>query len=125
MTTYTGTTRRKVQIQKSFERRAFLYMRLSGALLLFLAVGHMVLQHLLNDVHDLSLQFVADQWSSWGWKVYDMLLLLFALSHGINGFRNVLEDYIHKAATVKIVNAVLLVFLIVTLVVAGYAIASF
>jgi succinate dehydrogenase / fumarate reductase membrane anchor subunit len=112
-------------VQSNFERYAFLLMRLSGIALLILAVGHMLIQHVLNDVHNLTLQYVADQWSSWGWKAYDMLLLFIALPHGINGLRNVLEDYVHGAGAVKILNTLMAVFLIVSLIGAGYAIASF
>jgi len=121
----TGVTHRKVQVQSNFQRWAFLFMRVSGLALLILAVGHMMIQHVLNSSSNLSLQFVAAQWNLWGWKVFDMLLLFFALTHGMNGFRNVLEDYIHNRQTVKIINTVLVVFTIVTVLWAGYAIASF
>lgn len=125
MTTLTGVTHRKVQIQGNFERYAFLFMRLSGVALLVLAVGHVMIQHVLNDVHSLTLQFVADQWASWGWKVYDILLLFVALPHGINGLRNVLEDYVHGESAVKTLNTIMAIFLIVSLLTAGFAIASF
>lgn len=125
MTTVTGITRRKVQVRTNLERYGFLFMRLTGISLLILAVGHMVIQHVLNSVHNLTLQFVATQWSSWGWKAYDMLLLAFAFSHGINGLRQVLEDYIHNRQTVRVINIALAIFVVVTLLWAGFAIASF
>jgi succinate dehydrogenase / fumarate reductase membrane anchor subunit len=99
-------------------------MRLSGAALLILAVGHMMIQHVLNSSQNLTLQFVADQWSSWGWKVYDMLLLFFAITHGFNGLRNVLEDYIHNRNAVKWINRGLVVFTILTIIWAGIAIST-
>lgn len=116
---------RHVRVQANLERTAYLFMRLTGLSLLVLAVGHVFIQLILNDVHNLTLQFVADQWDSWGWKVYDMLLLVFALSHGMNGLRNVLEDYIHNRGTVRVINGVLLAFTVITIIVAGFAIASF
>ncbi len=125
MTTLSGVTRRKVNVPSNFERRAVMFMRLSGVILLFLAVGHMMIQHVVNDVHDLSMEFVVLQWSSWAQRIIDMLLLFFALTHGINGLRNVLEDYIHNKGTMKAINTVLAVFWIATLIAAGYAIASF
>ena len=51
-------TTRRIKRRSNIERYAFLFMRLSGVLLLLLAVGHMVLQHILRDVHDLTLQVV-------------------------------------------------------------------
>ena len=51
-------TTRHIQPRTNLERRAFLFMRLSGVALLLLAVGHMLLQHVLRDVHNLTLQVV-------------------------------------------------------------------
>lgn len=119
------TTTRQVEPRKNFERYAFLFMRLSGIALLLLAVGHMLIQHLVRDVHSLTLQVVQDVWRSWGWRAYDLLLLGFAIIHGLNGFRQVLIDYIHKENNVKIINIALLVFAIITVIWAGIAIFSF
>ncbi|MCZ7671232.1 MAG: hypothetical protein M5U34_30900 [Chloroflexi bacterium] len=68
---------------------------------------------------------MAAQWNSWGWKVYDMLLLAFAYLHGINGLRLILGDYVHHRQTMKIISIILAVFAVLTIVWAGYAIASF
>jgi succinate dehydrogenase / fumarate reductase membrane anchor subunit len=125
MTTYSGITHRKVQVQSNFERLAFLFMRLSGIGLIILAVGHVLIQHVLSDVHNLTLEVVAATWNSWGWKVYDMFLLAFAFTHGMNGLRNVLEDYIHNRQTVRVINIILAVFVVITILWAGFAIASF
>lgn len=118
-------TSRSVQVKANFERFAYLFMRLSGIGLIFLAVGHVTIQLILNDVHSLDLQFVADQWDDWGWKAYDMLLLFFALAHGLNGLRNILEDYIHSKAITRAINTVLAIFLVVTVLWVGYAIFAF
>lgn len=121
----TRVTTRSVQIKANFERYAYLFMRLSGIGLLILAVGHVFIQLILNDVHNLSLAFVAEQWDDWGWKAYDMLLLFFALAHGLNGLRNVLEDYIHNKGAIRAINYGLVAFLVVTIAWAGYAIFAF
>ena len=107
----TTITRRKVQVQSNFERTAFMFMRLSGLALLIL-VGHMLFQHVLNSSTNLTIMFVAEQWNSWGWKVFDMLLLAFTVTHGVNGFRNVLEDYVHNRTAVKWINILLLIFVV-------------
>lgn len=116
---------KNVTMKQKFERYAYLFMRLSGIVLLFLAVGHVMIQLILNSVHNLTLQFVADQWSSWGWKVYDMLLLAFAVSHGYNGLRNILEDYIHNEQLMKYISYGLAVFVVVTIAWSSVAIATF
>ncbi len=121
----TSITHRKVSVPTSLERRAFLFMRLSGVALILLTLGHLLIQHVLNSSQDLTIVFVAKQWSNWGWKVYDMLLLVFAIMHGFNGFRNVLEDYIHNRSVIKGINIFLVVFMIATIFWAGFAIYQF
>ena len=125
ITEKTGITRRKVEIQSNFERTAFVFMRLSGIALLLFAVGHMLIQHVLNSSTNLTIMFVAEQWNSWGWKAFDIILLAFTIPHGINGLRNVLEDYIHNKTIMKWINILLLIFVILTLIWAGYAIINF
>jgi succinate dehydrogenase / fumarate reductase membrane anchor subunit len=126
MTTVTPTiTHRKVKVKFNFERYAYLFMRMSGLVLLILAVGHMVIQHVLNSSGNLTLMFVADQWNSWGWKAYDIFLLLFAIPHGINGLRNVLADYIHNPGTMKVINIVLAIFVVATVIWAAIGISLF
>lgn len=118
-------TRRKTKVPTNFERAAFMFMRMSGIALLVLAVGHILIQHVLNSSGNLSLQFVADQWNTWGWKAYDMFLLIFAITHGFNGLRNVLEDYIHNRSALKVIYVVLLIFMVVTIIWSAIAIAAF
>jgi succinate dehydrogenase / fumarate reductase membrane anchor subunit len=125
MATITTTTERRVYRQSDLERYAFLFMRLSGVALLVLAVGHMFIQHVFNSSTNLTIQFAAQQWRAWGWKVYDMLLLIFAVVHGMNGLRYVLEDYVHNRSLVKAINIFLAIFTVVTLIWAGIAIAYF
>ena len=126
MTSATPTiTRRKVQIKFNFERYAYLFMRISGLALLILAVGHMMIQHVLNSSGNLTLIFVAEQWNSWGWKAYDIFLLLFAIPHGVNGLRNILEDYIHNPGLMKTINIILAIFVVATVIWAAIGISLF
>jgi succinate dehydrogenase / fumarate reductase membrane anchor subunit len=118
-------TIRRFEKQSNFERYAFLFMRLSGIALLLLAVGHMMLQHILRDVQSLTLQVVQDIWRSWGWRAYDLLLLLFAIVHGFNGLRQVIEDYVHDQRKIRITNAILLGLIVATILWSAVAIFSF
>jgi len=122
-----GVTTRiaKLQARTPLERYGYFFMRLSGVALIVLAIGHMMIQHVLNDVHSLTLEFVRQQWSSWGWRTYDMFLLVFAIAHGFNGLRVILEDYIHKPGTVKFIRWFLAIFMIITIVWSAIAIATF
>jgi succinate dehydrogenase / fumarate reductase membrane anchor subunit len=118
-------TVRRVQLERNFDRYAWLFMRLSGVAMLVLAVGHMVIQHVLNSSTNLTLQFVAVQWSSWGWKVYDILLLWMAIPHGIRGLYNILSDYVHNPGLRRLIGGVLALFVVATVIWATIAISLF
>lgn len=122
-----GTTTRIAELEKRspLERYGYLFMRMSGVALIFLAVGHMMIQHVLNDVHNLTLEFVRQQWTSWGWRTYDLLLLVFAIVHGFNGLRTVLEDYVHNGKTVRVLRWALFIFMTITVIWSAIAIITF
>ena len=118
-------TVRRVHIEHNLERGAWLFMRLSGVAMLILAVGHMVIQHILNSSANLTLEFVAVQWSSWGWKAYDILLLWMAIPHGIRGLYNVLSDYVHNPGLRRLIGGLLALFVIATVIWATIGISLF
>jgi len=77
------------------ELRAWLFMRISGLILLFLALGHLVLMHLIHNVDEISYAFVAGRYAGWFWRGYDLAMLVLAMAHGINGARILIDDYVH------------------------------
>ncbi|MBN1439359.1 MAG: hypothetical protein JW929_08125 [Anaerolineales bacterium] len=100
----------------SWMTAAWILMRLSGILLLPLVWIHVVIQDMLVGVHHINLDYVAMRWASFGWRAYDAFLLCFAFAHGVNGLRQVLEDYIHGRRTRRVIRILLFLFwLFVTL----------
>jgi succinate dehydrogenase / fumarate reductase membrane anchor subunit len=80
-----------------FELWSWLFMRLSGILLLFLAVGHVLIMHVLETgVERVNFSFVVDRWSSPFWRTWDWLMLALALLHGVNGVRVIVQDYVRS-----------------------------
>jgi succinate dehydrogenase / fumarate reductase membrane anchor subunit len=71
-------------------------MRLSGVVLLGLAVFHLMWMHFAIGVDNIDFQTVAGRWANPLWRIYDLALLVFALTHGVNGLRTVLEDYVRR-----------------------------
>lgn len=70
-------------------------MRISGIVLLFLAVGHVLIMHVGADgVDRVNFGFVATRWQSPLWRTWDWALLVLALVHGINGLRVIVQDYV-------------------------------
>jgi succinate dehydrogenase / fumarate reductase, membrane anchor subunit len=82
----------------STESKSWLFMRGSGFLMPSLVIGHLVIQHLVNDVHDLRVEWVAERWNKTGWRAWDGLMLILAVGHGLNGTRYVIDDYVHDPA---------------------------
>lgn len=79
-----------------FELQSWLFMRISGLLLVFLALGHFAIMHLVHPIEELSYDFVASRYRVLGWRLYDLALLLLALLHGLNGVRILIDDYSHS-----------------------------
>jgi succinate dehydrogenase / fumarate reductase membrane anchor subunit len=76
----------------------WLFMRISGLVLLFLALGHLVVMHLMGSgAERINFGFVATRWQNPVWRTWDWMLLMLALIHGINGLRNITLDYVTKA----------------------------
>ena len=79
----------------SFELWSWLFMRISGVVLMFLAVGHVLIMHVGADgVDRVNFGFVATRWQSPLWRTWDWALLVLALVHGINGLRVIVQDYV-------------------------------
>jgi succinate dehydrogenase / fumarate reductase membrane anchor subunit len=77
-----------------FETFSWYFFRVSGVLLIFLALIHIFLNHVATDVSCTSYQLVAIRYENPFWRLYDWLLLTLALLHGMNGLRIVVDDYV-------------------------------
>lgn len=70
-------------------------MRVSGVALLGLAVGHVLIMHVIDEgVSRVNFEFVQLRWESPLWRTWDWALLVLALLHGINGLRVTVQDYV-------------------------------
>lgn len=74
----------------------WVFMRVSGLLLVFLVFGHLYVQNIQVNVANVDFAYVADRLSQPGVKIYDTFLLAFAMLHGVNGLRYSVEDYVKK-----------------------------
>jgi succinate dehydrogenase / fumarate reductase membrane anchor subunit len=116
---------RTITPPKNFETTAWKWMRYSGVLLIPLVWIHVLIQDILVGVHAIDFDYVVLRWSMIGWQVYDILLLAFAFAHGMNGLRQVANDFIQNKNTQKTVSWVIFVlWLVVSLIGAIAIIAS-
>ncbi|MCL1801656.1 MAG: hypothetical protein FWG25_09910, partial [Promicromonosporaceae bacterium] len=73
----------------------WLFLRISGLLLLVLVAGHLITNLMMGSgVRQINFAFVAGKWSSPFWQTWSLLLLLLAFTHGANGVRTVIQDYV-------------------------------
>ena len=84
----------------NFELISWLFMRISGLVLVFLVIGHLVIMNILDGgVQRINFAFVAGRYASPFWQIWDLLQLWLAMIHGTNGLRTVINDYAERDST--------------------------
>lgn len=86
--------------KSNYELYSWLFMRISGLVLIFLVLGHLVIMNMLDGgVQRINFAFVAGRWASPFWQVWDLLQLWLAMLHGGNGLRTIINDYAERPST--------------------------
>jgi succinate dehydrogenase / fumarate reductase, membrane anchor subunit len=98
-----------------FETFSWFFFRVSGILLIFLVIFHLIIMHVTTDVAKTTYDFVVARYSNPLWRLYDWLLLTLALLHGMNGLRIVIDDYVRgrsaRLTLLSVAGILTLVFL--------------
>ena len=85
--------------RSNYEMWAWVFMRLSGTLLVVLILGHLLVNLVLGQgISQVDFGFVAGKWASPFWQVWDLLMLWLAMLHGTNGVRTIINDYASKTS---------------------------
>ena len=92
--------------KQNFETWSWYFMRVSGLVLVFMALLHFAITHIINDVVETDAVFVAERWDNPLWRLYDWVLLALALLHGLNGVRWIIEDYVRAPTKRAVTKAV-------------------
>ncbi len=110
--------RSRAASRSNFELYCWLFMRMSGIVLVFLVLGHLFIMIVLDGgVQKINFAFVAGRWSSPFWQTWDLIMLWLAQLHGANGLRTVINDYAERDRTrfwlkmLLYVSTVLILFL--------------
>jgi succinate dehydrogenase / fumarate reductase membrane anchor subunit len=97
-----------------FETFSWYFFRASGVVLIFLVIVHLIVMHVTTDVRCTTYMFVSMRYANPFWRLFDWLLLTLALTHGMNGLRVVIDDYVRSASVriwlLSLVGVLLLVF---------------
>src|SRR5699024_4211669 len=75
----------------------WVFMRVSGLLMIIIVGAHVFMTNILIDVGDVDFEFVSTRLSPPWLKLFYMALLVLALLHGANGLRYSIEDYNRRA----------------------------
>ncbi|GAB2697638.1 succinate dehydrogenase / fumarate reductase membrane anchor subunit [Microbacterium marinum] len=111
------TPQGKASIRKkgpNLEKWGWVFMRVSGVLLIVLIFGHLFSNLMVGDgISGLDFAFVAGKLANPLWQWWDVAMLWLAFIHGTNGMRTIVNDYVSNAKVRRI------------LVVALWAVAAF
>jgi succinate dehydrogenase / fumarate reductase membrane anchor subunit len=122
---FAGRGRQRVRPSSNFELYAWYFMRISGLILLVIAVFHLLYMHVSVGVENIDFEDVAARWESPYWRIFEVFLLSFGLSHGINGIRQVLDDYIHSRGWRVVARTTIVMVGLVIGVIGAYVLFTF
>ncbi|OBH16133.1 succinate dehydrogenase [Mycolicibacter terrae] len=110
----------------NFEKYTWLFMRFSGAVLIFLVLGHLFIMLMWQDgVYRIDFNYVAERWHSPYWQIWDLALLWLAELHGANGLRTIIGDYTRSDRSRFWLMTLLAFSVIFTLGLGSYVLLSF
>jgi succinate dehydrogenase / fumarate reductase, membrane anchor subunit len=115
-----------VKPQSSYEVWSWYFMRISGIVLVFLVLTHFAIMHLVDGGIDrVNFAFVAGRWTSPFWQVFDWLMLFLGLLHGVNGLKNIVNEYVRKPGRRIAIKAFLYTFTLAWLMLGTLVILTF
>jgi succinate dehydrogenase / fumarate reductase membrane anchor subunit len=85
---------RRTRPAGGLELYAWLFMRVSGLTLIVMVLIHFAIMHVINDIQDINFAFVVKRFGTPFWISYDLVMLVLALFHGLNGLRTIIDDYV-------------------------------
>jgi succinate dehydrogenase / fumarate reductase membrane anchor subunit len=135
---------RTIQPDLSFEYFMWIFTRLSGIAMIVLAVIGMLSAFFLgartqmdlptlmrwtffpnpNHVVNSNIPDVTLGWANAYWQIMEMLLVFFGASHGFNGLRAVVEDFVGHSALRPLLRGTIFLLWIFVMIVAVYVILA-
>ncbi len=112
----------------SFELFSWFFMRISGLLLALMVSAHLIWMHYVIGLSNINFDVIAGRWTGPNgtfWRTYDLFLLLLGMTHGMNGVRFVVEDYIHSPGWRVFIKTLVGLILFIMVVMGAYVIFTF
>jgi succinate dehydrogenase / fumarate reductase, membrane anchor subunit len=125
MATTTPRARGRVQASSNVSLWSWFFMRISGLVLLFMAVFHLLWMHFVVGLDNITMRTIIDRWDNPLWRIYDMFLLWFALLHGFNGARWVTDDWVTNGGLRIAIKSLIYILAFALLVLGSWIILAF
>lgn len=121
--------RRHLKPSGGFELWWWYFMRVSGLVLVFLALGHLTITHLINNVEVINYAFVANRWANPRtgvvWRLWDLTMINLAMLHGFNGLRQIVWEFVASPGARKAASTLIWAACIALIGLGSYAILNF
>jgi succinate dehydrogenase / fumarate reductase, membrane anchor subunit len=112
--------------RRNVEKWGWIYMRVSGVVLVVLIFGHLFVNLVAGEgVRQVDFAFIAGKWASPFWQVWDGLMLWLALIHGGNGMRTITNDYVSNRAANRLLKGAILVAVVLLIALGTLVITTF
>jgi succinate dehydrogenase / fumarate reductase membrane anchor subunit len=122
---FAGRSRQRVRPSSNFELYGWFFLRISGIMLLLIAVFHLLYMHVNIGVENLDFQNISARWNSPFWRVFDFTLLSFALAHGTIGTLQVMDDYVHSRGWRVVTRTTIYIVAFILVAMGAYVIFNF
>jgi succinate dehydrogenase / fumarate reductase membrane anchor subunit len=110
----------------NWEKWGWIFMRVSGVLLVALIFGHLFVNLVAGEgIKAVDFAFVGGKLANPFWQVWDTLLLWLSLIHGTNGMRTIVNDYAHSRVTRGILKGAMLAAVVILLALGTLVIYTF
>ena len=119
-------SRRRRASGANVELSAWLFMRVSGVLLVVLVLGHLFVMTILDGgVERINFAFVSGRWAALFWQLWDLLMLWLAMLHGAIGMGTIINDYARRDGARLILKCLLYTATTVTIALGTLVILTF
>jgi succinate dehydrogenase / fumarate reductase, membrane anchor subunit len=123
---YARTPRTAGKRSTNWEKWGWIYMRVSGVVLVVLIFGHLFVNLMIGEgVDALNFAFVGGKLSQPFWQVWDVLMLWLALIHGGNGMRTIVNDYTSQRMVRGVLKGAILAAVVVLIVLGTLVVFTF
>jgi succinate dehydrogenase / fumarate reductase membrane anchor subunit len=110
----------------NWEKWGWIYMRVSGIVLVVLIFGHLFVNLMVGEgVSALNFAFVAGKLTTPFWQWWDVAMLWLALIHGGNGMRTLVNDYGTTRVSRGILKSAILAAVVILIVLGTLVVFTF